>query len=82
MALRIAAHYSGCTAHGIDISPKMIAAARQSAVVQGLKIGFRVGSIITLPYPEDAFDVVLTNIMYHHLDLREWTLDNQKRLRC
>ena len=71
MALRIAAQYPGCTVQGIDLSAKMIAVARQDAAAQGLAVHFRVGSIVNLPYPDGAFDVVLTNIMYHHLDLAE-----------
>jgi ubiquinone/menaquinone biosynthesis C-methylase UbiE len=71
MALRIAARYPGCTVRGIDISPKMIAVARHDAEEQGLAAEFRVGSITDLPYPGDSFDVVITNIMYHHLDLAE-----------
>ncbi len=71
MALRIAAQYPGCTVQGIDLSPKMIAVARQDAAAQGLAVDFRVGSIVDLPYPDGTFDVVLTNIMYHHLDLVE-----------
>jgi ubiquinone/menaquinone biosynthesis C-methylase UbiE len=71
MALRIAARYPSCTVHGIDISPKMIAVARRDAEMQGLAVDFRVGSITDLPYPDASFDVVITNIMYHHLDLAE-----------
>jgi ubiquinone/menaquinone biosynthesis C-methylase UbiE len=71
MALRIAARYPGCTVHGIDLSPKMIAVARCDAEKQGLAVDFRVGSITDLPYPDDSFDVVTTNIMYHHLNLAE-----------
>ena len=71
MALRIAAHYPRCAVCGADVSPKMIAVARRGAATQKLMVGFSVGSITALPYPKDAFDVVLTNIMYHHLDLAE-----------
>ena len=71
MALRTAARYPGCTLHGIDISPKMIAVARRDAEKQGLAVDFCVGSITDLPYPGDSFDVVTTNIMYHHLDVAE-----------
>jgi ubiquinone/menaquinone biosynthesis C-methylase UbiE len=71
MALRIAAWYPGCTVHGIDLSPKMIAAARRDAEMQCLAVDFRVGSITDLPYPDAFFDIVITNIMYHHLDLAE-----------
>jgi SAM-dependent methyltransferase len=36
-----------------------------------LQADFRVGSITDLPYPDASFDVAITNIMYHHLDLAE-----------
>jgi SAM-dependent methyltransferase len=32
---------------------------------------FRVCSVTDLPYADASFDVVITNIMYHHLDLAE-----------
>lgn len=69
--LRIAVQYPGCAVQGVDISPNMIAAARRDAEQQGLAVDFRVGSILDLPYPDESFDVVITNIMYHHLDLAE-----------
>jgi ubiquinone/menaquinone biosynthesis C-methylase UbiE len=71
MAMRIAAQYPGCKIHGLDLSPKMIAAAHLEAVKQELPLDFCVGSITTLPYPNGVFDVLLTNIMYHHLELYE-----------
>jgi ubiquinone/menaquinone biosynthesis C-methylase UbiE len=71
MALRIAARHPDCTVHGIDLSAKMIAAARRDAKTQGLGVDFRVGSITALPYTDASFDVALTSIMYHHLDLAE-----------
>ena len=49
----------------------MIAVARRDAKTQGLAVDFRVGSITALPYADASFDVALTNIMYHHLDLVE-----------
>jgi ubiquinone/menaquinone biosynthesis C-methylase UbiE len=70
-ALCIAARHPGCTVQGIDISPRMIAAARRNAERKGLAAEFRVGSITALPYPDAAFEVVITNIMFHHLDLEE-----------
>jgi ubiquinone/menaquinone biosynthesis C-methylase UbiE len=71
MALRIVARFPGCVVQGVDISPKMIAAAHRDAQEQGLAADFRVASILDLPYPDSTFDVVITNIMYHHLDLAE-----------
>jgi ubiquinone/menaquinone biosynthesis C-methylase UbiE len=71
MALRIAARYPCCRVHGIDLSPKMIAAARRDSQKRGLASDFCVGSITDMPYPDGFFDVVITNIMYHHLDRAE-----------
>jgi ubiquinone/menaquinone biosynthesis C-methylase UbiE len=71
MALRLAARHPACTVLGVDISYKMIAVARRDAEEQGLPVDLRVGSILDLPYPGGAFDLVITNIMYHHLDLEE-----------
>jgi ubiquinone/menaquinone biosynthesis C-methylase UbiE len=68
---RIAGQYSGCRVYGIDLSPRMIEVARMDAARQGLDVELRVGSITDLPYPNASFDVVLTNIMFHHLDLAE-----------
>ena len=69
--LRIAEQYPKCRVHGIDLSIKMIEVARNDAVERGLDVDLRTGSITDLPYPDAAFDVVLTNIMFHHLDLVE-----------
>ncbi|MBN2085742.1 MAG: class I SAM-dependent methyltransferase [Anaerolineales bacterium] len=70
-ALRIAQRYPGCAMYGVDISPKMIPAARKSAEGGGLAVAFRVGSITALPYPDAFFNVVITSILFHHLDLEE-----------
>jgi len=69
--LRIAEQQPGCQVHGLDLSPKMIEVARSDAAKRGLRVDLRIGSISDLPYPDAAFDVVLTNIMFHHLDLTE-----------
>ena len=69
--LRIAGQYPGCKVCGIDLSPKMIEVARSDAAERGLIVDLHVGSIAELPYPDTAFDVVLTNIMFHHLNLAE-----------
>jgi SAM-dependent methyltransferase len=69
--LRIAEQYPGCKVYGVDLSPKMIEVARNDAEMRGLHVDLRVGSITSLPYLDQSFDVVLTNIMFHHLDLVE-----------
>jgi SAM-dependent methyltransferase len=69
--LRIAEHHPGCKVCGIDLSPKMIEVARDDAAQRGLIVDLHVGSITDLPYLDQSFDVVLTNLMFHHLDLAE-----------
>jgi SAM-dependent methyltransferase len=69
--LRVAEQNPDCIVYGTDISPKMIEAAQKDAAARGLSVDLRVGSITDLPYPEASFDVIFTNIMYHHLDLSE-----------
>jgi ubiquinone/menaquinone biosynthesis C-methylase UbiE len=71
MMLRVATKHPRCTVHGVDISPKMIAVARRDVEKQGLAVGLGVASVTGLPYLGGSFDVVITNIMYHHLDLAE-----------
>ncbi len=69
--LRVAVQYPACCVHGIDLSPKMIEAAQKDAAERGLAVDLRVGSLTELPYPDSSFDVVITNIMFHHLNLAE-----------
>jgi ubiquinone/menaquinone biosynthesis C-methylase UbiE len=69
--LRIAEQHPGCKVYGVDLSPKMIEVAHNDAAKRGLDVNLRIGSITDLPYPDAAFEVVLTNIMFHHLDLAE-----------
>jgi SAM-dependent methyltransferase len=71
--LRIAEQCPKCRVHGIDLSIKMIEVARNDAAERGLDLDLRTGSITDMPYPDESFDVVLTNIMFHHLDLvQKW----------
>ncbi len=53
--------------HGIDASPEMIAHARRKAAKAGVDIAFDVASAEALPFSDDAFDVVLSTLMMHHL---------------
>jgi ubiquinone/menaquinone biosynthesis C-methylase UbiE len=69
--LRIADQHPACKVYGIDLSPKMAEVARKSAAERALDVGLCAGSITDLPFPDESFDVVLTNIMFHHLDLAE-----------
>ena len=54
---------------GIDPSPEMIDLATRKARRTGSPAAFRVAPIEAIPSPGDHFDVVLANMMLHHLPL-------------
>jgi SAM-dependent methyltransferase len=49
----------GGTITGLDINEGMLEAARRLPLPPGLKIDWRQGSAVALPFPDSAFDVVL-----------------------
>ena len=52
---------------GLDASPEMIQTAQRKARRAGVKVDFRLGVAEALPFPDGAFDVVLSSLMMHHL---------------
>jgi tellurite methyltransferase len=63
-ALHLAAE--GFTVEAIDGSAAGIAAAREAARGRGLSLALRQGAIDELPFPDGAFDFVLSwNVIYH-----------------
>lgn len=53
---------------GIDLSPSMIAKARELARVAGLedRVTFIVGDVADLPYPDQVFDLIVSTVSQHH----------------
>lgn len=53
---------------GLDVSAEMIERARQNATAGGLcgRITFTEGDVAALPYPDDAFDLVVSSLSQHH----------------
>ena len=51
-----------CDVTGIDYVPKLIEQAKERAGAERLEISFEVGDAETLPYPDAAFDVVLSTV--------------------
>ena len=53
---------------GIDHDSRHIEAARARAAAQGVdNVLFRKGNVLTLPFPDDSFDVVFENDLFVHL---------------
>lgn len=52
---------------GVDAAPEMVARAKRKAMIEGLEARFDVAPAQALPFPENAFDVVLCTLMLHHL---------------
>jgi ubiquinone/menaquinone biosynthesis C-methylase UbiE len=55
---------------GLDLSPKMVKQAEKKSKKYNLDIKFIEGSIDTLLFPDNYFDVVLSSWMFHHLPIR------------
>ncbi|MBW6435823.1 class I SAM-dependent methyltransferase [Actinoplanes hulinensis] len=55
-------------AAGIDPDPAALRRARRKAARAGAPIDYRQAYAGDLPFTDDAFDVVLSSLMLHHLD--------------
>lgn len=51
---------AGATVHGIDLTPELIARAKDNATLMGLEASFQEGDAESLPFPDAAFDVVVS----------------------
>jgi len=68
LPLRIAAASSQWTIDAVDLSEQMIDRARQSAAAAGQAqaVTFTVADVGALPFPDAAFDLVVSTISQHH----------------
>jgi ubiquinone/menaquinone biosynthesis C-methylase UbiE len=66
--LAIAAVAGQLAVDGLDVSPTMIEHARHAAEDAGLadRVGFIVGDVADLPYPENSFDLIVSSMSQHH----------------
>lgn len=58
---------AGGIVHGIDASPEMIDVARKKAKQAGSDVIFDIGLIEKIPFPDAAFDAVVSRLVIHHL---------------
>ena len=56
---------------GLDADPAVLAIGRSKVASEGLEIQLEEGMANDLPYPADAFHVVLSSLMFHHLKTHE-----------
>ena len=52
---------------GLDGDPGVLDLARAKATAAGMTISLDLGMAFALPYPEGAFDRVLSSLVFHHL---------------
>jgi ubiquinone/menaquinone biosynthesis C-methylase UbiE len=67
LAVAAAREAPGVRVTGLDADPSILARARKKAEAAGLEIAFDEGMSTTLPYEDEAFDVVLSTLFFHHL---------------
>ncbi|MCI4331334.1 MAG: class I SAM-dependent methyltransferase [Thermoplasmata archaeon] len=60
----------GFRAHGVDLAPGAVSAARERASKAGLVIEVRTADALDLPYPRSHFDGVLDHGCFHTLPIR------------
>lgn len=66
--LAIAAAAASLRIDGLDQSPQMIEHARQAASAAGVddRVSFAVGDVADMPYPDDAYEFIVSTISQHH----------------
>ena len=57
-------HDAGCRAFGIDLSPSMLAVARNKL---GARADLRLGDATHMPYPDGIFDLVVAMFVLHDM---------------
>jgi ubiquinone/menaquinone biosynthesis C-methylase UbiE len=63
----VAAAHPELSVEGIDLSPEMITVATNAAQAEGVSnVGFQVGDVVALPYPDESVDLVVSSLSLHH----------------
>jgi ubiquinone/menaquinone biosynthesis C-methylase UbiE len=69
LALRVKGVCPGAEVSGVDADPRMLGTAVRKAMRAGLEAAFTRGFAESLPYPDGAFDRVVSSLFFHHLSL-------------
>lgn len=67
---------------GIDLSKPLVAASQRRAKRAGLPIDFRVASVAQLPFADASMDLIVSNLVMHHLapDVLECAVSEIRRV--
>jgi SAM-dependent methyltransferase len=61
---------NGLEAHGVDLSPGAVAAARSRAAAAALEVHVEEGDALALPVPDASFDALVDNGCFHTIPIR------------
>jgi ubiquinone/menaquinone biosynthesis C-methylase UbiE len=67
LALRVKRACPGVEASGVDADPRMLRAATAKAKRAGVEVTFTHGFAQALPFPDAAFERVVSGLFFHHL---------------
>jgi len=67
-SVAVTAARRGADVTGVDITPSMLAAARENAAIAGVDVDWREGDATDLPLPDDAVDVTLSSLGHMYGD--------------
>lgn len=68
LVVQLGRSHPGFDIHGLDGDPQMLSRAETKAARAGARINFREGLAQQLPYADDAFDLVVSSLFFHHLE--------------
>ena len=69
LSLLVKEHQPAAQVTGLDADPKMLEQAQSKAKRAGVELDLDQGFSTELPYPDASFDLVLSTLFFHHLDL-------------
>lgn len=75
---------AGFEAHGVDLSPGAVRAARARAIDDHVSIDVREGDALNLPFADGSFDALVDNGCFHTLPFRRrrrYVLETRRVLR-